>query len=378
MSTKEQINLIVDGGQWAGWKSCEVSRQIDALCTQFALGLTDRWTPEAQPMALAAGMPCELKLMEQPFLSGWLDKADFVLANADHTINVSGRDRTCDLVDCSAMNSPGQWRNIKITRLALALAEPFGIEVRAFQVVEDLEPFPTFKLEEGETAFEALDRACKQKEVLALSTTDGRLVLLRTGTMSSETELVQGVNILEASASYDMTDRFSDYIVKGQRQGNDQDYGLTVSQVRGEAVDESVQRYRPYLIQAENQVNPASAVQRAKWEASTRAARAVTVGVTVQGWRQNSGSLWEVNLLTAVDLPFLKIQQELLTSKVTFSLTLDGGFTTKLELKDPKAFEPEPPKKKGGGGGGKPSRPELQQASADSAWSAHKEKTGEN
>jgi prophage tail gpP-like protein len=107
----------------------------------------------------------------------------------------------------------------------------------------------------------------------------------------------------------------------------------------------------------------------------------VTISATVQGWREETGKFWEVNHLIHAWLPYLKIQQQLLITKVTYSMTKDGGTTTKLELKDPMAFQPEPPKKAAGGGGkggaaGGGAKKDLQQASADSAWTAHKEKQG--
>jgi prophage tail gpP-like protein len=176
-----------------------------------------------------------------------------------------------------------------------------------------------------------------------------------------------------------MTERFSDYIVKGQRAGTDNDYGESCAAVRGEARDIGVARYRPFMVRAEGQVTDGDAIRRARWEASTRAARSVTVAVTVAGWRQDDGSLWRINTLVPCRLPYLRIEQDLLISRLTFSLTLDGGTTSRLELKDPKAFEPEPPKKKDGGAGGGAGKKggELQQESADSAWGAHKEMTGD-
>ena len=136
------------------------------------------------------------------------------------------------------------------------------------------------------------------------------------------------------------------------------------------------------MVRAENQCSDSDAIRRAKWEASTRAARAVTVSVTLAGWRQDNNELWEVNTLVECDIPYLKIKQNLIVYKVVFSLTLDGGTTTQLTLKDPKAFEPEPPKKKSGpGAGGKSAASaqgetggnDLQQESADRAWTAQRE-----
>jgi prophage tail gpP-like protein len=361
---------------WGGWTSFEATRQIDSLCAEFAVGLTDRWTPESKRRPLAAGMPCQVELNEKILLKGYLDKVDFSLGSGNHAIQASGRDISCDLVDCSALHSPGQWKGLGLGELAKILAGQFDIQVGAtYGVLEALaEPFPVFKLEEGETAFKAIDRACKQREVLLISLMAGNTEFAKIGEKRSETPLIQGLNVLDVSASYDLTDRFSDYIVKGQKQGNDQDYGPAVAAIRGEGQDESVPRYRPLIIRAENQGDTADAIKRAQWEATVRAGRSVTVAATVQGWFQDNGDLWDINHLISCDFPYLNIKQDLLISKLTYSLTLDGGVTTKMELKDPKAFEPEPPKKEASKGSGEVAKPvELQQASAESAWTAHRE-----
>jgi prophage tail gpP-like protein len=374
-----KVTLLIDGVRWDGWKSFELTRQLDALCAEFALGLTDRWTPGMVAMPLAAGMPCEVRLDDSVFLTGYIDKADFSLSAGNHAIQVSGRDKLCDLVDCSAIHKPGQWKNLNFKEIVEILAKPFNIKVMVQNSVDIGPPFPTFKLEEGETPFEAIDRIVKQRELIAIGTETGKLLIFKPGSFRAPAALIQGVNVLETSSSFDMTDRFSDYIVKGQKQGNDQNYGLACAQIRGEARDESVLRYRPMLVRAETQVDTESAIKQAKWEASVRAARAVTVTVKVLNWLAIPDAFWVVGALVAVDLPYLKIKQDLLVTKTTYSLTLDGGTTTTLELKDPKAFDPEPPKKAAGGGSGtkttaKPK--DLQQASADSAWTAHKEAQG--
>jgi prophage tail gpP-like protein len=376
----EKVILRVAGVDWAGWTSAEVTWQIDAISSEFALGLTDRWIHGEKARPLAAGMPCELLTGENRLVNGYLDKVDFSIGPAAHSVSASGRDKSADLVDCSAIHKPGFWQDINLLELGKALAEPFGVEIST--EVDLGESFSRFKLEEGETAFEAFDRALRQREILALSDGRGGIKLAKLAQKVSSTALVQGENIKDSSASYDMADRFSDYIVKGQRPGSDEDYGVSCAAVRGEARDESVVRYRPLLVRAEEQVGDGDAIKRAKWEASTRAARSVTVAVTLEGWRQYDGSLWEVNTIVYCDIPYLRIDQELLISKVTFSLSRDSGTITKLELKDPKAFEPEPPKKSSaaGGGGRREATQEsqggdLQQESAENAWSAHKEIT---
>lgn len=347
----DPITLRINGVDWSYWKSVEITRQMDAIAGAFSISLADKWVNGAQAMPIAAGMECEVLIGQDPVIKGYIDKSTPSFSAQDHGIGITGRDKSADLVDCSAVHKPGHWLNQDALQLCTLLAAPFAVNVTAEGDVGA--PFPSFKLEQGETAFEAMDRALKQRELLACPDGAGGLVLLKVGARENGAALVQGENILSASAGFDMTDRFSDYLVQGQQTGNDEVYGLAACAVHAENRDPAVLRYRPLLVRAETNVNPASAKQRAAWECTVRAARAVTVSVTVQGFRQGgvgsaSGPLWQINALTDVDIPFLRLSQQLIASKVTFRRDASSGSTTTLELKDPASFIPEP-KQQGSG-----------------------------
>ena len=369
----DQFTLRIGGMDWQHWKSAEVTRQVDAVSGSFSLGLADPWQEGAQALPLTAGQACELLIDGTGVLKGYIGQANPSFSATDHGITVSGRDASADLVDCSAIHNPGQWINQTALQLAQIFSGPFGVAVTASADVGA--PFATFKLEQGETAFDALDRVLKQRELLAMPDGSGGIDLTKIGQKKASVAVEQGKNILTGSASYNMDDRFSDYIVQGQQQGNDQVYGLKSAAVTAGTTDAAVTRYRPMLLRAENQVDAASARRRAEWECTVRAARAVTVTVTVQGFHmggEGKGGLWEPNMLVQATIPFLRIDQELLISKVTYSKSTAGSITT-LELKDPKAFMQEPQKKESAGGGGASAKdykiePEgLQEASTSEA-----------
>jgi len=339
------VTLRINGVDWSYWKSVEITRQMDAIAGAFTVSLADKWVSGAQAMPIAAGMECEVLIGRDPVIKGYIDKSLPSFSAQDHGISITGRDRSADLVDCSALHKPGHWLNQNVLQLAAILAAPFGVVVTAEGDIGA--PFTSFKLEQGETAFEAMDRALKQRELLACPDGSGGLVLLKVGARKNATALVQGENILAASADFDMTDRFSDYLVQGQQPGNDDVYGLAACAVHAKSKDPAVTRCRPLIIRAESNVDPASAKQRAAWESAVRAARSATVSVTVQGFRQGhvgatDGPLWQINAITNVDIPFLRLSQQLVTSKVTFRRDANAGSTTLLELKDPASFRPEP------------------------------------
>lgn len=345
----DPITLRIAGVDWTYWHSVEISRQIDAIAGSFFIALADRWTDGAEALPIAAGMECEVLIGGDPVIKGYIDTSSPFFSAQDHGITITGRDQSADLVDCAAVHTPGQWLDQDALQLATILAAPFGVPVRAEGVIGA--PIPSIKLEQGETAFEVLDRALKLRELLACPDGAGGLVLLKVGDRRNETALVQGKNILTASADFDLVDRFSDYLVYGQQPGGDALYGLPVCAVSAVAKDPAVRRYRPMIVRAENSVDSAAASQRAVWEKTVRAARAVTVSVTVQGFRQGqgqgrigaaSGPLWQINALTDVDIPFLRLKQQLIVSQVTFHRDAQSGSTTTLNLCDPAAFQPEP------------------------------------
>ena len=77
-----------------------------------------------------------------------------------------------------------------------------------------------------------------------------------------------------------------------------------------------------------------------------RAARARSAAITVQGWREvPEGALWAPGVLVPVSDDWLGIDQELLVSRVSQSLS-SGGTVTQLDLVPRDAFaqraEPQP------------------------------------
>jgi len=190
----DPIILRIDGVDWAYWKSVEITRQMDAIAGTFSISLADRWVNGAQALPIAAGMECEVLIGRDPVLKGYIDKSSPFFSAVDHGISISGRDKSADLVDCSAVHKPGHWMNVTVLQLAGILGQPFGVSVTAEGDIGA--PIPSFKLEQGETAFEALDRALKLREILACPDGAGGLVLLKVGARQNDTTLKQGDNIL--------------------------------------------------------------------------------------------------------------------------------------------------------------------------------------
>lgn len=337
----DRVELLIGGQLYAGWTKVGVTRAMDAAAGTFNLSVTDRWSPNDRPWPITPGDACEVRLGGETVITGYVDLARPSYGAESHAIEVQGRDKSEDMVDCSAVHDPDEWRGIDLLQLAQILGQPFGITARAETSVGAA--FDLVKLQHGESALEALTRHAKMRKVLVMPDGRGGILLTRTGTRRAAVELVQGKNILSAEGTLDASERFSQYLVKGQAGYSEETDGEVEAHASGAATDAGVTRYRPLLIVADTGANDATAQERATWEANTRLGKAAEAAITIQGWRQApGGALWEPNTLVRVRSDWLRLDGEMLVRQVTFSKSASGT-TTKLDVVSPQAYEPEPP-----------------------------------
>ncbi len=329
------LTLLAGGQVHGGWKTVRVVRSMLHCAGGFELGLAERWSGQEVRLPVRPGTRCTVMLGQVPVVTGHVDGAEVEIDAEARSVNVAGRDLTADLVDCSAVRKPGQWRGAKIEAIAQDLCAPFGVRVVA--AVDTGKALASFALQMGETVFEALDRAARIRALLLVSDGTGALVLTRAGIARSPTALVLGQNVLKARARVDMRDRYSSYTVLGQAPGGDYYNGAQASQVRATATDPGVTRHRPLLLTSSEPDLAATLRERVLWEANVRAARAVHVSVTVQGWA-HEGGLWEPNTIVPVRLSALDLDEDLLITDVEYSLGQDGTIS-ELSLTRRDAFQ---------------------------------------
>lgn len=328
--------LKIDGVFYGGWKSLRVSRSIEQMAGTFELEVTERWPGKPQASPIKPGRPCQLLLDGEVVITGYVDTVSPDYDANRHTIRVSGRDKTGDLVDCSAVYKSGQWRKVKLDQLARDLIKPFGINL---VIEEDVgSAFASWNIQEGESVFDCLERAARMKALLLTSNPQGDLVITRAGKSRLDHGLVEGENIKGARADFSWKDRFSAYTVKGQgKLGEDGDSAHAAPS--GRSADEIVDRYRPLVVLAESHSENATLRDRAEWERNVRRGRSARGSITVQGWRHPGGALWQPNMLVPVTSPMLWLNEaEMLVVGCTWTLD-DNGTLTELAIAKREAFQ---------------------------------------
>lgn len=331
---RSRLELRLDGSTWSGWKSVSVQQSLEAAASSFAVVMRTR-----DPWPARAGAVVEVLLEGRLVLTGYVDRVSPSLDDGGSVTAVEGRSRTADLVDCSALNQPGEWWNPRLQDLAAEIARPFGIRVA--DAIGEVERFQLFRIQPGETAFEAIERACRLRAVLLVPTAGGDLLLTRPSQTWEGAELREGLNVQAASFELDLSERFAEIVVRGQSFGSDETYGPPAAHIEGRARDLQIRAARRLLVVAEAAVSVEAAQARAEWEATVRAARSEKVSVSTAGWTSNTGALWVPNTRVQCYLPSVRLDGPLLVNTVRLSQD-ESGSRADLELVRPDAYLRQP------------------------------------
>jgi prophage tail gpP-like protein len=277
-----------------------------------------------------------LRIGGEIVISGHIDEIERSLDAGEHGVAVTGRDATADLVDCAALNQPGEWKNRDAAAIAKDICAPFGVGVETAGGARIGAAFETFTLQKGETAGAAIQRLCAARGLLAYS--DGRGILLlgpgKPGRIAER--LVEGVNIKKITAKQSRLNRWRDYTVFAQSgQWGDAESNAGT---QGRAHDAAMRRYRPTARLADDLADGITAADQAGWDAMIAKAKATAITVTIAGWR-HAGGVWRPNHLVEVSAKSVQAAGDYLISAVDLTLDDKGGIIAQLTLTGPGAFD---------------------------------------
>jgi prophage tail gpP-like protein len=325
------VTLVVNGREYGGWKSVGITAGIERSARDFSLSITRSW-PEA-PSIQRAIQPfdsCEVYIGSDLVLTGDIDATPIGYDADGITVAVNGRSKTARLVDCSALNDPGQWSGFSVERIASVLAAVYGVTVKADVATGGI--VSDHQIQQGETAFESIDRLLQLRQLLATDTARGELLITQASEQhSGETLLLgDGGNILTADASLDFKDVFSSYTCKGQRSStetdddDDENLPSSLSASSATVTDSKVPYPRPMIIKLGGQADAAACADRVRYERDYRRSKALATTYTVQGWRKRSGGLWVPNELVRVRDGIIGIDADWLIAEVDYSIAESG------------------------------------------------------
>lgn len=330
--------LKLNGASYSGWTEMSLSRSMEQSSGTFRLALTSRPEDSYVDNQLMPGARAEILLNDQTALVGYVDQIYNNYDAQTTRLEVVGRDKVGDLIDCAAtVDGPFEYHNQRLDQILDKILLPFDIPV---SYADDVGlPFKRIAIEPGETAFELIERLCRFRSLLPISDGVGGLIITKPARLRSAGRLVYGENILEGSIDLDYSNRFSLVVVKGQEEGTSDNTADDVSGGEGRAIDSVVTRYRPKVIIGENPDSQLSLMDRAAWDVSINRARSVTARYKVQGWTTDGLSdFWMINTIVMVKDPLRGLNREMLIKSVGFERSIQGTYTS-LELVLPDAFD---------------------------------------
>ena len=355
-NSQDIVTITVNGARFGNWTDITISRALDRLKSVFTLTCTEQSFTNGPLFDVAPFSAVVVKIGSDTIITGYVDEVSCEADGTRHTITVTGSSKTGDLVECTPDISSGQFKGYTLEQIARAVCAPFKIGV--IVQTDSSQIFPDATLQRGEQAFPFLERLGRLAGVLLTDDVNGNLVLTTAGTTRANGRLVQGGNISAQSCKLNVEHRFSIYIVKGQTALGSTNPNWSgaggigspssaapapvATALRATATDTGVPRYRPKISLAEAQLDAAGMQRRANWERNFSLGRATMAEITVAGFRQPDGTLWQSNTLVSVTAPFLQIDQDLLIAETTFTLSATNGPRTKLRVGPVEGFTPDP------------------------------------
>lgn len=350
MILSEDLRLQIGKEFITGFTGGQIVLSFEDAAHSFNLSMWGIATSEKSIFPYKEGADAKIYIGKDLIIDG---VAESVSPNYDSSaegtpgygISISGRTLTGQIVDCNPSRPGFVYDNKTLLQICQDVCKPYGIDVVIDPSIASdpiiQKKFPKFSLQINEKAFEALQRAARLRGAL-LNTSTGRTLQITRASNKTRPVLIQGgkLPVLNASRQGSYTERFGQYLLKGQTSGTDQWYGDKAA--KGEAIvtDSEIQRFRPFVILGESQEGKDALRRRAEWERNVRAGRSSRLTYTMAGWRDATGALWMPNTLVPVKDPLLDVDSTLLITRVTLIIgtkLLHAG----LELCNKDAFLPE-------------------------------------
>jgi prophage tail gpP-like protein len=351
------IVIEINGNRYTAFKEIQINKSLDSLSGTFsfvAVAEADVGFP------LKVGDSCVIYIDEFSVINGYIEKLTGSAEKDQQSVTVSGRDKTCDVIDSTLGDNiefTAPISLVDITKRTLKIAGITGVDVSTD--VKDLQDFTKDELsgiagKTGDTLFDFLESYARMRQVLMTADNDGNILYTRAPKNASNIQILREYddfnnrnNIISASWDIDNTKRFNKYVFHtqtslvafnllgsdgagdSQSTANDQ-----ITQVNSEATDKEIRAGRTYHVIAEQSLSEENMKKRATWEGTVRKARAFSYTPKCVGFFTPDGQdIWRINTLLRVIDDYASINCLLLVNSINFSATLDsGGNITTLGL----------------------------------------------
>ncbi len=342
--------LVVDGVPYTNFTAMAVTQSIENFAGQFSFSAIDvngKFNAKSYPIKL--GSLCKVTIDGVPVLTGYVEAVGVDTSDTTHSVTISGRDITCDLVDSTmpATFSPAA-QNISLAAIINQVQALFGLALPVLNQVTDITDFTSFEIvapDAGQSAHDYLEKFARKKRVMLTTNGAGAIVITRASGnplgmsfINRRNDTTLQNNMLSSSVNYDYSQRFSKYIIgsqanmQGLNDAGDTD-NESVVDAQAETLDTSMTRTTRHLyIVAENVSDATALKERAEWEANIRMARSRQYSCVIDSHTVSAGKPFWFNRTAMVIDDNAAINETMLIKSVTFNENNNDGVKASIDF----------------------------------------------
>lgn len=337
-----ELILNINNVRYRGFEDVQIVQSMNQMCSAFAVGANNFFQGGTSVNDIKMGDSIQIEIDGQLILTGYIDRMPIKYGQNFDRMDMYGRSKTCDLIDCSFDTTPNEWKNQTVENIIKNLCNPFDITVSTDTIVNTQanKKVETFKATEGAFISEDIIRLCRDYNIVPICDELGNLRLTKSDTENlASNAIIVGINAQAGYLDQSNINRYSSYKVKGQGYGTDEKSLTDFIEPVGEFSDSVIDRERPLVIFSENNTNIDMCRNRAKWEARIRAGLSRKIQYEIQGWTQTDGSVWELNSIVTVDDYITGIQDAMLINDIIFEYDEEtSGEITKITVVDKNTY----------------------------------------
>lgn len=325
--------LQIAGKEVTGWQSLEISHSLKEIAAQWTASLP---LPATRLAALGDRAVIALRAdsgKSHTLLTGYIERLNVSAQSESATLTLSGRARTCDIVDCTCALQIN--RSESALTLAQKICQPHGIKVLDYSAGAKATGAIIGAYDETQTGADALRALARACNLFIWCNESGSLVLSRPGAHPPlGATLTLGKNILSLSDDARSDKRHHTYrvVAEGSSALNRAFAGHSTST----ATDASVRSNRVLVHKSES---GSGAPLSAKAIKIRRAADGQEITLSVAGWLTETGSVWRPNATISVSAPQLAAAhsawsrpRQLVIIAARYTLREAEGLRTELTL----------------------------------------------
>lgn len=319
------IKFSSNGKEHTLWRDVSINLSMVNACPSFYLMANDIYLGKPDDWKLKMGKECSLSLMEKDLLKKSYIEEIYPTSSSTggSTMEIMGRDKTCDLFDCSYEDTNKEWKKQSVGSIIKNLCKHYDIEVSISSNVQSQcdTKIPTFKPIDGASVFDSIQRLCLPMGLLPLCKGDGKLTITRAETTTQLKDTIErGRNVTNSKILLSDRARYSKYIIRSQDNGEDSKSIKDWTQCKGDFSDTVVKRKREFSSFLDIPGDSNKCRNYARWIAWNRGALSRLFVYSVSGWSMSDGELWGVNKLVSIKDKWFNIQESMLIIDIDFYL----------------------------------------------------------